>query len=317
GWLSINSATGLISGTAPSVTADENYAVIVSVSDSTDSAIQIFTLVVRETGVIIPDTTPPVINIISPINLANYTSHIISINYTATDANLATCWYSLDNGVTNINVACNSLITGITSVEGSNTWTIYANDTSGNIASQTVTFTVDLPGGNTIPVITSTPITSVNEKAHYSYHVTATDADGNALTYSLVSAPNWLSINSATGLITGTAPSVSSDTTYAITVAVFDGTASVTQSYVLRVYNVSGGNNKGNGAGGETSASDLEFEEQQYLDQFGPRAAISAEDETASTGNILKSKSWLLISLVVLGIILIIALIIFLISLLG
>ncbi|MCX6749137.1 MAG: putative Ig domain-containing protein, partial [Candidatus Pacearchaeota archaeon] len=46
GWLSINSATGLISGTAPSVTADENYAVIVSVSDSTDSAIQIFTLVV-------------------------------------------------------------------------------------------------------------------------------------------------------------------------------------------------------------------------------------------------------------------------------
>src|SRR3989344_957397 len=59
---------------------------------------------------------------------------------------------------------------------------------------------------NNPPVITSTPVSQINEGANYVYDVEAFDADGDVLTYSLTQKPSWLSINSQTGLITGTAP---------------------------------------------------------------------------------------------------------------
>lgn len=93
---------------------------------------------------------------------------------------------------------------------------------------------------NNLPVITSSPATSVNENAVYTYDVDATDADGNTLTYSLISLPPaWLSINSGTGLISGTAPSVAADTPFSITIQVSDGIGAVTQSYTLTVLDTS------------------------------------------------------------------------------
>lgn len=91
---------------------------------------------------------------------------------------------------------------------------------------------------NNLPVITSSPVTSVNEGVTYVYPITATDADGNTLTYSLTENPTWLSIDSATGLISGTAPSVNSNTNYAVTVRVSDGITYTEQSYTLTVNNI-------------------------------------------------------------------------------
>ncbi len=93
---------------------------------------------------------------------------------------------------------------------------------------------------NNAPLITSTPVTSVNENASYTYDVDATDADGDTLTYSFIHYPNWLSINSATGIITGTAPSVASNTDYEVTVEVSDGQTTAEQTYNLRVNNIAG-----------------------------------------------------------------------------
>lgn len=88
--------------------------------------------------------------------------------------------------------------------------------------------------GNNLPVITSTPVTQVNETKPYSYQVTATDADGDTLTYSLTQNPSWLSINSA-GLITGIAPNVTSDYPYDVTVRISDGKDFVTQTFSVIV----------------------------------------------------------------------------------
>ncbi len=93
------------------------------------------------------------------------------------------------------------------------------------------------PATNSPPSISSISNQNVNEQSSYSYSVSASDPDGDSLTYSL-SGPTWLSINSATGLISGTTPSVSSDTNYAITVSVSDGRNSPVQaSYTLTVKN--------------------------------------------------------------------------------
>jgi len=93
------------------------------------------------------DTTAPTVNIVDP-ETTTYTSNRTSINYTVSDAGtLNICWYSLDSGVTNVTITCGNNVTGISSQEGANTWTVYANDTSGNEGNDLVTFSIDTSGG--------------------------------------------------------------------------------------------------------------------------------------------------------------------------
>lgn len=91
---------------------------------------------------------------------------------------------------------------------------------------------------NQPPVITSSPITKINKEEVYSYQVIATDADGGDLTYSFITSPSWLSIDSFTGLVTGTAPKVDSDESYSIKIAVSDGIDYTTQEYTLTVKDI-------------------------------------------------------------------------------
>jgi len=60
---------------------------------------------------------------------------------------------------------------------------------------------------------------AVTELQSANFSATATDADGDTITYSLVSGslPSGLSLNTSTGAITGTAPDLASTTTYSFT----------------------------------------------------------------------------------------------------
>jgi len=94
--------------------------------------------------------SPPTITILYPETYV-YNFQITEMNYSISYANgttLDTCWYSLDLGQTNITITCNQNITGITSVDGDNTWFMYANDTSGALGTKSVTFTVDTSAPN-------------------------------------------------------------------------------------------------------------------------------------------------------------------------
>jgi hypothetical protein len=94
------------------------------------------------------DTTPPVINIASPINNSIYNSNSIPLNFTVFDnhSTINSTWYSLDgdqnktSGNTSLNI----------SGDGSHNVTVYANDSLGFTNSLTVYFTVD----TTLPTIT-------------------------------------------------------------------------------------------------------------------------------------------------------------------
>ncbi len=104
------------------------------------------------------DIYAPSITISSPLNGNTYNTQITQIDYTPTDfeGNLNNCWYSLDGGTTtSFPVNCNDGVlnsfTGLTSIEGLNTWIVYADDTYGNVASKTISFTVD----TIAPVITA------------------------------------------------------------------------------------------------------------------------------------------------------------------
>jgi len=87
------------------------------------------------------DTTSPRINLTYPRN-TTYTSVIASINYTLTEINQQTCWFY--NGTANNTITCGQNITAnISSSQGSNTWIVYANDSTGNMNSSSITFFVD------------------------------------------------------------------------------------------------------------------------------------------------------------------------------
>jgi len=160
----------------------------------------------------------------------------------ATDADNNTLTYSLSGAPAGFTISSSGLITGTAPIVSADTsFTIFVQVSDGIASvSQTYILTVNNipPPVNHAPVITTTPVTSVNEGSLYSYDVNAIDSDGDTLTYSLVHAPSWLSINPSTGLVTGTAPIVSADTSYPIVVHVSDGINGVIQPYTLTVLNI-------------------------------------------------------------------------------
>lgn len=91
---------------------------------------------------------------------------------------------------------------------------------------------------NVSPVITTVAITSAREGVVYRYNVNATDANSdNILTYSLASAPDSMSINAATGLITWT-PTSTQAGTHSVSVRVTDNASpalSATQDFSILV----------------------------------------------------------------------------------
>lgn len=103
------------------------------------------------------ETTPPLISIVYPIQSANYGA-VSELNYTLSDDNIQSCWYSLNLGVTNTTITCGNNITGLNPNYGSNTWTVYANDTFGNYNSSNVSFNYD----NITPLINFTNPTLPN-----------------------------------------------------------------------------------------------------------------------------------------------------------
>ena len=99
---------------------------------------------------VIPDTTPPTIAIISPQNIT-YSTTTIELKVVA-DEEIDTWMYSL-NGADNVTFTPN---TTITAPEGFNELTVYAKDTSGNIGSEKVYFTVFIPTTTTTTTTTTT-----------------------------------------------------------------------------------------------------------------------------------------------------------------
>ena len=80
--------------------------------------------------------------------------------------------------------------------------------------------------GNSAPTISGTPATSVTSGQSYSFTPTASDPDGNTLSFSIVNRPAWASFSSSTGRLSGTPSSSSAGEYIEISISVSDGKAS-------------------------------------------------------------------------------------------
>lgn len=89
---------------------------------------------------------------------------------------------------------------------------------------------------NNSPVITSSPLTQINENDFYEYKIQATDPNGDPLNYSLTEGPGWLSVSH--NIVYGNSPEVSQNQTFPVKVKVSDGKDFVIQDYNLTVRNL-------------------------------------------------------------------------------
>ncbi|HJR71886.1 MAG TPA: putative Ig domain-containing protein [Gammaproteobacteria bacterium] len=82
------------------------------------------------------------------------------------------------------------------------------------------------PGGNQAPTISGSPSTTVMQNQSYTFTPTASDANGDTLTFSITGTPGWATFNSATGRLSGT-PTAGDVGTYSnIQISVSDSQAS-------------------------------------------------------------------------------------------
>ena len=76
---------------------------------------------------------------------------------------------------------------------------------------------------NGAPTISGTPSTSATVNAAYSFQPSASDPNGQALTFSIANKPSWASFSTSTGRLSGTPSSASVGSYAGIVISVSDG----------------------------------------------------------------------------------------------
>jgi hypothetical protein len=148
-------------------------------------------------------------NTVTVTNPGSQTSTVgtaVSLQISATDsASGQTLTYSATGLPTGLSInSSTGLISGTPTTAGSYSVTVTAKDTTGATGSAPFTWTVNAATGNTVTVTNPGSQTSTVGTA-VSLQISATDsASGQTLTYSATGLPAGLSINSSTGLISGT-----------------------------------------------------------------------------------------------------------------
>ena len=211
--LSVNSTTGVISGTASKA---GTYSVTLTGKDSTGpTGSASFTWSVGSTS--------NTVTVTNPGSQSGTVGSATSLQISATDsASGQTLTYTASGLPAGLSInASTGLISGTPTTANTYTVTVTATDTTGASGNTTFTWTVASSTSNTVTV-TNPGSQSGTVGTATSLQISATDsASGQTLTYTASGLPAGLSINASTGLISGTPTTAS---TYTVTVTATDTT---------------------------------------------------------------------------------------------
>lgn len=121
---------------------------------------------------------------------------------------------------------------------GADLFTYTVEDKEG-LTSNVATVRMTITSVNDAPIISGSPATVLNEDVLFSFTPTASDADRDNLSFSIVNKPSWATFDSTTGRLSGT-PNNGHVGSYAnVTISVTDGQQTATlPSFTLKVNNV-------------------------------------------------------------------------------
>lgn len=118
---------------------------------------------------------------------------------------------------------------------------ISASDGTATVALPAFTIAVNAPANGT-PVISGAPVTSINAGSAYSFRPTASDPNGDALTFAIANRPSWATFNTGTGQLTGSPTAANVGSYSNVVISVSDGRASASlPAFAVSVVDVSVG----------------------------------------------------------------------------
>jgi hypothetical protein len=242
-WLTFTPSTGHVTGTPTTADIGSTGPILIVVSDGQATAQLQFTITVQAAPTTPPANRPPTITGTPATSVTAGSAYTFRPVGSDPDGN--TLIYSIQNKPI---WATFSTTTGRLSgtpttanVGTSGSIRISVSDGTATVSLASFTIQVVAPT-NRAPTISGTPLTSINVLTAYSFQPSATDPDGNTLTFSIQNRPAWATFSTSTGRLSGT-PALTDVATFSnIIISVSDGTASVSlPAFSLSVVQVATG----------------------------------------------------------------------------
>jgi hypothetical protein len=172
----------------------------------------------------VPTNTPPSISGTPPTTASVGVAYAFTPTVTDPDGNTLT--YSIANRPSwaTFNSSTGRLAGTPTSANIGSFQGIRISVSDGQASANLPLFTIVVGNAaNRAPLISGTPPTSVMQGTAYSFQPTASDADGDSLTFSVLNAPSWATFSTTTGRLQGTPTSSNVGTFSNVTIRVSDG----------------------------------------------------------------------------------------------
>ncbi len=219
-WATFNSTTGRLAGTPTSANVGSYQGIRITVSDGQASAnLPLFNIVVGNTT-----NRAPAISGTPTTTITQGSQY--SFQPTASDADGDPLTFSITNRPSWATFSTTTgRLQGTPTASNVGTFSnIVIRVSDAKVTAQLPAFAIVVSNAaNRAPLISGTPPTSVMQGTAYSFQPTASDADGNSLTFSIVNAPPWATFSTTTGRLQGTPTASNVGTFNAITIRVSDG----------------------------------------------------------------------------------------------
>jgi hypothetical protein len=217
-WAVFNVNTGALQGTPPSAQTNSN--IVISVSDgSASAALPAFAITVTAAN------APPTISGTPPPTATVGTAY--TFTPTASDPNGQTLTFSITNRPSWATfTASTGRLQGTPTSANVGTFSgIVISVSDGQASAQLAAFAIVVSTPpNRAPTITGTPQSAVMQGTAYAFQPTASDPDGDTLTFTVANTPAWATFDTATGRLSGTPAVQHVGTTSGIVITASDGT---------------------------------------------------------------------------------------------
>jgi hypothetical protein len=237
-WASFSSSSGRLSGTPTSV--GYWYNIQIRVSDGTSSAL----LPAFSVRAVSKSNSAPTISGSPATSVAIGASY--SFQPSAADPNKDPLTFRISNRPAWATFSSSTgRLSGTPTAAGTYS-NIVISVSDGSRTASLAAFTITVGSGgstsNHAPTISGSPLTSVTPSQAYSFKPTASDPDGNTLSFTIQNRPAWATFNTSDGTLSGTPVAANVGTYSGIVITVSDGKATASlPAFAISVSDVANG----------------------------------------------------------------------------